>query len=79
MLSQSRLIARRAPTAALRRNFSTTRAQFSSPYHYPTGPRSNLPFNPLSKYFFVKYWLFMGELMHARLVEDDGSGRRTEG
>ncbi|KAL1898681.1 hypothetical protein Cpir12675_001788 [Ceratocystis pirilliformis] len=41
-----------------RRAFSTSRAQMSSPYHYPSGAGSNLPFNPKSKWFgpgFVLY------------------------
>ncbi|KAK2625154.1 hypothetical protein QTJ16_005523 [Diplocarpon rosae] len=44
---------------ASRRAFSTTRAQLSSPYHYPEGPRSNIPFNPLTKFFAFRYWTFM--------------------
>ncbi|GIZ44175.1 hypothetical protein CKM354_000737900 [Cercospora kikuchii] len=59
MLAQSRVIARCAPTAALRRNFTTTRPQFGSPYHYPEGPRSNIPFNPLTRFFAFRYWAFM--------------------
>ncbi|KAK5095667.1 Cytochrome c oxidase assembly protein cox15 [Lithohypha guttulata] len=31
----------------------------ASPFHYPEGPRSNLPFNPKTKYFAVRYWGFM--------------------
>lgn len=61
MLSRT---AMRMPTAAntvARRGFHSTRAQMSSPYHYPEGPRSNIPFNPLSRFFFLKYWTFMGE------------------
>jgi len=42
-----------------RRGFHATRAQLSSPYHYPEGPRSNIPFNPKTKYFFFRYWGFM--------------------
>ncbi|GAM82829.1 hypothetical protein ANO11243_008150 [Dothideomycetidae sp. 11243] len=42
-----------------RRAFSSTRSQLGSPYHYPEGPRSNLPFNPLTKFFAVRYWGFM--------------------
>jgi len=41
----------------------------SSPYHYPEGPRSNIPFNPLTKWFALRYWGFMavgfGELSKA--------------
>jgi cytochrome c oxidase subunit 7c len=42
-----------------RRGFHSTRAQMSSPYHYPEGPRSNIPFNPLTKWFAIRYWGFM--------------------
>ncbi|KAF1991048.1 hypothetical protein K402DRAFT_323752 [Aulographum hederae CBS 113979] len=57
----SRSIIRSPATRALiaRRGFQTTRPQMSSPYHYPEGPRSNIPFNPLTKYFAVRYWSFM--------------------
>ncbi|BDD56401.1 Cytochrome c oxidase assembly protein cox15 [Monascus purpureus] len=51
--------ARMAANLVARRGFSTTRAQLSSPYHYAEGPRSNIPFNPLTKYFFWRYWAFM--------------------
>ena len=44
-----------------RRGFRTSAARLSSPYHYPEGPRSNLPFNPLTKFFAVRYWGTMGE------------------
>lgn len=50
----------RLATVAARRGFSTTRAQLGSPYHYAEGPRSNIPFNPLTKHFFWRYWAFMG-------------------
>ncbi|KAG9571679.1 hypothetical protein KCU77_g12424, partial [Aureobasidium melanogenum] len=60
MLSRS---AMRMPTVAnqivARRGFSSTRMQLASPYHYPEGPRSNLPFNPLTKFFAIRYWSFM--------------------
>ncbi|QSZ31602.1 hypothetical protein DSL72_001169 [Monilinia vaccinii-corymbosi] len=42
-----------------RRGFHSTRAQMSSPYHYPEGPRSNIPFNPHTRFFAVRYWGFM--------------------
>lgn len=45
-----------------RRGFSTSRAQLGSPYHYAEGPRTNIPFNPLTKHFFWRYWAFMGLL-----------------
>ncbi|KAL1971578.1 hypothetical protein VTN31DRAFT_2199 [Thermomyces dupontii] len=51
--------ARLATSLVARRGFSTTRAQLASPYHYGEGPRSNIPFNPLTKYFAVRYWAFM--------------------
>ncbi|THZ02243.1 hypothetical protein D6C95_03968 [Aureobasidium pullulans] len=60
MLSRS---AMRMPTVAnqivARRTFSSTRMQLASPYHYPEGPRSNLPFNPLTKFFAIRFWGFM--------------------
>lgn len=50
----------RSASAVARRGFHTTRPQLGSPYHYPEGPRSNIPFNPLTKFFAVRYWGFMG-------------------
>ncbi|KFX97812.1 hypothetical protein O988_04669 [Pseudogymnoascus sp. VKM F-3808] len=44
---------------AARRGFHSTRSQMASPYHYPEGPRNNLPFNPLTKFFALRYWSFM--------------------
>lgn len=55
----SSAIRARLATAAARRGFSTTRTQFGSPYHYAEGPRTNIPFNPLTKHFFWRYWAFM--------------------
>ncbi|KAI0008442.1 hypothetical protein F4779DRAFT_618656 [Xylariaceae sp. FL0662B] len=55
-------VARASPrfTSALvsRRAFHATRARLSSPYHYPEGPYSNLPFNAKTRFFGVRYWLF---------------------
>ncbi|RHZ73515.1 hypothetical protein CDV55_109110 [Aspergillus turcosus] len=59
MNAASALRARMATSFVARRGFSTTRAQLASPYHYAEGPRSNIPFNPLTKYFFWRYWAFM--------------------
>ncbi|KAF3907230.1 hypothetical protein ABW20_dc0102961 [Dactylellina cionopaga] len=42
-------------SATTRHTFSTSAPRMSSPYHYPTGPRSNLPFNPLSRFFYLRY------------------------
>ena len=56
----SRTVASRVPFTAARRAFSSTRGQFASPYHYPEGPRNNIPFNPLTRFFAVRYWAFMG-------------------
>jgi len=47
-------------TLIARRGFSSTRTQLASPYHYPEGPRSNIPFNPLTRWFALRYWGFMG-------------------
>jgi cytochrome c oxidase subunit 7c len=60
MLARATFRAASAPTLVARRGFQSTRAQFSSPYHYPEGPRSNLPFDPLKRGFAFKYWGFMG-------------------
>jgi cytochrome c oxidase subunit 7c len=60
MLAQSAVRARLAVAPVARRGFSTTRARFDSPYHYPEGPRSNLPFNTQTRFFAVRYWAFMG-------------------
>lgn len=50
---------RAAAPAISRRTFTSTRAQLASPFHYPEGPRSNLPFNPNTKFFAIRYWTFM--------------------
>ncbi|KAI1517227.1 Cytochrome c oxidase protein [Pyrenophora tritici-repentis] len=62
MLARATFRAASAPTLVARRGFQSTRAQLGSPYHYPEGPRSNLPFDPLKRGFAFKYWGFMGEL-----------------
>src|SRR5882757_4696536 len=60
MLSRTALRASSSTSAIVaRRGFHSTRAQLSSPYHYPEGPRSNIPFNPLTKWFALRYWTFM--------------------
>ncbi|KAL7906981.1 hypothetical protein GGI35DRAFT_101419 [Trichoderma velutinum] len=56
MLSRA---ATRTTSQVARRGFHTTRPRMSSPYHYPEGPYSNLPFNPRSKWFGAGYWAFM--------------------
>ncbi|PSN68688.1 hypothetical protein BS50DRAFT_549039 [Corynespora cassiicola Philippines] len=56
MLSRAAFRATATPAFVARRGFQTTRAQLSSPYHYPEGPRSNLPFDPLKKGFAFKFW-----------------------
>ncbi|OAA55801.1 cytochrome-c oxidase chain VIIc-like protein [Niveomyces insectorum RCEF 264] len=55
----SRAAIRTSQAVAGRRAFHATPARFSSPYHYPEGPYSNIPFNPKSKYFGVIYWTSM--------------------
>lgn len=59
MLSRSTFRASTTTALVARRGFQSTRAQLSSPYHYPEGPRSNIPFNPLTKWFALRYWSFM--------------------
>jgi hypothetical protein len=59
MFATSAARARLANSLVARRGFSTTRSQLASPYHYAEGPRSNIPFNPLTRFFAVRYWAFM--------------------
>ncbi|RDW57133.1 cytochrome c oxidase VIIc family protein [Aspergillus mulundensis] len=59
MNAATALRARMGASFVARRGFSTTRTQLGSPYHYAEGPRSNIPFNPLTKFFFFRYWAFM--------------------
>ncbi|EER26091.1 cytochrome c oxidase subunit VIIc [Coccidioides immitis RS] len=60
MFARSALRAKTATSLVARRGFHATRPQFGSPFHYPEGPRSSIPFNPLTKHFFWRYWGFMG-------------------
>lgn len=55
----SRAAARTSTSLVTRRGFHATRARMSSPYHYPEGAYSNIPFNPRSKWFGLGYWAFM--------------------
>ncbi len=66
MLSRSVLRAGVGTSCVARRGFRSTSARMASPYHYPEGPRSNIPFNPLTKYFYLRYWGFMGETRSLR-------------
>ncbi|KAF2418239.1 hypothetical protein EJ08DRAFT_703211 [Tothia fuscella] len=59
MLSRTVLRASTTTNLVARRGFQSTRAQLGSPYHYPEGPRSNIPFNPLTRFFALRYWGFM--------------------
>ncbi|KAJ9657587.1 Cytochrome c oxidase assembly protein cox15 [Neophaeococcomyces mojaviensis] len=56
----ARHIARTAAPAMTRRTFTSTRSQLASPFHYGEGPRSNLPFNPKTRFFALRFWGFMG-------------------
>ncbi|KAI1279812.1 cytochrome-c oxidase chain VIIc [Xylaria sp. FL0933] len=53
-----RAISPRITSLVSRRAFHATRARLSSPYHYPEGPYSNLPFNTKTRFFAVRYWLY---------------------
>jgi len=64
MIAQSATRASMATQQIARRGFHSTRAQLSSPYHYPEGPRSNLPFNTKTRFFALRYWGFMGRKAH---------------
>jgi cytochrome c oxidase subunit 7c len=55
-IRRSALAARQAPLVA-RRNLHATPTRLGG-YHYPEGPRSNLPFNPLTRFFAVRYIAF---------------------
>ncbi|UPK98606.1 hypothetical protein LCI18_009541 [Fusarium solani-melongenae] len=55
----SRAAVRTTTSLVTKRGFQTTRARLSSPYHYPEGAYSNIPFNPRSKWFGVGFWGFM--------------------
>ena len=69
MLSRAAIRAQSASTLIARRGFHSSRAQLGSPYHYPEGPRSNIPFNPLTRFFAVRYWLFMSMFRRVVMVE----------
>ncbi|KAJ9607837.1 Cytochrome c oxidase assembly protein cox15 [Cladophialophora chaetospira] len=53
-MATRQLVARRGFTS------TTRRMDAFSPYHYPEGPYHNLPFNPKTRFFWLRYWLFMG-------------------
>ncbi|CAK7198008.1 hypothetical protein SEUCBS139899_000664 [Sporothrix eucalyptigena] len=55
----------RSTQAVGRRAFHSTPSRFSSPYHYPEGPYTNLPFNPKKKSFIVTYWTSMAVFFFA--------------
>lgn len=55
----SRAAARTTTSLVSQRGFHATRARLSSPYHYPEGALTNLPFNPRKKGFGIMYWGFM--------------------
>lgn len=59
MNAQTVLRARMATQTVARRAFSSSARRMDSPYHYPEGPRSNLPFNPKTRFFWLRYWTFM--------------------
>jgi hypothetical protein len=58
-LRRSAFAARQTPLVVARRNLHATPARMGG-YHYPEGPRSNLPFNPLAKSFGLRYLGFCG-------------------
>ena len=77
MLPRTALRASKAPSMIASRGFRTSAARLSSPYHYPEGPRSNLPFNPLTKYFALRYWGTMGKPLEHTTI-DDGADAKTK-
>ncbi|KAJ2906965.1 cytochrome-c oxidase chain VIIc [Zalerion maritima] len=52
------MLSQQASRLVFRRAFHTTRTRLSSPYHYPEGPHSNIPFNPKTRFFGLRYWSF---------------------
>lgn len=52
----SRAAVRATTQVAGRRGFHATRSQMSSPYHYPEGPYTNIPFNTKAKTFPLLFW-----------------------
>ncbi|KAI5809601.1 hypothetical protein DFH27DRAFT_152876 [Peziza echinospora] len=44
----------RAGAVVPRRGLHATPSRLGG-YHYPEGPRSNLPFNPLTRFFALRY------------------------
>ncbi|KAI5784570.1 cytochrome c oxidase subunit VIIc-domain-containing protein [Geopyxis carbonaria] len=58
-------IARRSPffmsqaSLVSRRHLHATPSRLGG-YHYPEGPRSNLPFNPMTRFFAARYIAFCG-------------------
>jgi len=61
MFARSALRVTPISSAVARRSFQTSTVRLGSPYHYPEGPRSNIPFNPLTKFFYLRYWGYMGK------------------
>ncbi|KAI1821232.1 cytochrome-c oxidase chain VIIc [Xylaria intraflava] len=60
-MSPQAVVARASPritSLISRRAFHVTRARLASPYHYPEGPLSNLPFNTKTRFFAVRYWAY---------------------
>ncbi|PSR97320.1 cytochrome-c oxidase chain VIIc-like protein [Coniella lustricola] len=52
----SRAAVRATTQVAGRRAFHATRPRMSSPYHYPEGPYTNIPFDPKKKGFPILFW-----------------------
>ena len=75
MLSRTAIRASKASSMIASRGFRTSAARLSSPYHYPEGPRSNIPFNPLTKYFALRYWGTMGKPLGYSIGGDGADGK----
>lgn len=56
-IRRSAFAATQTPFMLARRNFSASSMRAGG-YHYPEGPRSNLPFNPLTRFFALRYIAF---------------------
>lgn len=77
MISRAVAQASMASRVAARRGFHTTRVQFNSPYHYPEGPRTNIPFNPLTRFFYLRYIAFCGTVGLIKPLERSSTDSAT--
>ena len=63
LTDRSQMFARNAlrSTTSVARRSAQQQARNASFYHYPDGPRNNIPFNPKTRFFWFRYWGFMSK------------------